>query len=264
MMRKSLIQNEKRYEKIASIDETSRIEIEEIFKTFDGDFRKRKRRDVHPTESLHPSGKFNVKSNMSNDAHGTKQRVSFNGSMHKLHIKQFVAKQILKYGNAKGLGRKKALVGTNDHDIIEEGVLVQKSDSTQNGVTSRDARARIVRERKRIRRGVSEGSGLDGMPDDGTYDDEWWEDYWEEMGDYADELVDDYVDWGEFSYDDYGFGDVEDDFEFELLMEASQTEDYSDLVEVLKPTKEDLDKYGHQAEDFILQCSFDKQNCSHK
>ena len=46
-------------------------------------------------------------------------------------------------------------------------------------------------------------------------------------------------------------------------MTGSSTDDYSDLIDVLKPTQEELDMYGHSASDFIAQCSFDKKNCSH-
>ncbi len=56
---------------------------------------------------------------------------------------------------------------------------------------------------------------------------------------------------------------MKDDYSFHQFMAVSQTNDYSDLVEVLRPSQEDLDLYGHQADDFIIQCSFDKKNCSY-
>ncbi|XP_070545385.1 uncharacterized protein [Ptychodera flava] len=43
----------------------------------------------------------------------------------------------------------------------------------------------------------------------------------------------------------------------------SSTPDYSDLRSVLKLTGEEIAKYGHQAEDFILQCTYDEKTCSH-
>ena len=101
--------------------------------------------------------------------------------------------------------------------------------------------------------------------DEESYDEneDWWqgeeeeEDWWEGE-DEADN------DWGEFEFEDYGFaGKVQTDYEFKQFMKASKTQDYSDLIDVLKPTKEDLDAYGHQGSDFILQCSFDKTNCSY-
>ncbi|XP_070544098.1 uncharacterized protein [Ptychodera flava] len=42
----------------------------------------------------------------------------------------------------------------------------------------------------------------------------------------------------------------------------SSTPDYSDLRSVLKLTGEEIAKYGHQAEDFILQCTYDEKTCS--
>ncbi|KAK2157086.1 hypothetical protein LSH36_199g03027 [Paralvinella palmiformis] len=69
-------------------------------------------------------------------------------------------------------------------------------------------------------------------------------------------------DYGE--YEDYGFaGNIADDYAFKEFVKHSRTSDYSDLIDVLKPSREDLDAYGHQASDFILQCSFNKMNCSY-
>ncbi|XP_035673647.1 uncharacterized protein LOC118414024 [Branchiostoma floridae] len=46
-------------------------------------------------------------------------------------------------------------------------------------------------------------------------------------------------------------------------IEKSNTSDNSDLSEILPPaTRQELRKLGHQKNDFILQCSFDKQPCS--
>ncbi|XP_070554900.1 degenerin unc-8-like [Ptychodera flava] len=42
----------------------------------------------------------------------------------------------------------------------------------------------------------------------------------------------------------------------------SSTPDYSDLRRVLKLTREEIAIYGHQAEDFILQCTYDEKSCS--
>ncbi len=66
-----------------------------------------------------------------------------------------------------------------------------------------------------------------------------------------------------FIYTDYGFEGIENDFEFNKFAEASQTGDLSDLADVLKPTWRDLERYGHTAEEFILQCSFDKGHCDY-
>lgn len=44
----------------------------------------------------------------------------------------------------------------------------------------------------------------------------------------------------------------------------SSTLDLSDLVDILKPSIEDLDRFGYQPEELIVSCSFDKTNCSHR
>jgi len=68
----------------------------------------------------------------------------------------------------------------------------------------------------------------------------------------------------DFKYQDNNFGGVSNDYEFDLLMDHSMTSDYSDMLDLLKPTSEDLEKYGHKAKDFIIQCSMDSRNCSYR
>ena len=41
----------------------------------------------------------------------------------------------------------------------------------------------------------------------------------------------------------------------------SATPDYSDLVDVPKLSRDEVDRFGHQKEDFILQCSYDQKKC---
>ena len=123
---------------------------------------------------------------------------------------------------------------------------------------------RTATEKSRDKRETYEdddGSGSD-------YDDNYW-DYWYDVGsnDYYDD-DESYYDYDDdfdgFEFADYGFaGRVQSDYAFKQFMKASKTNDFSDLIDVLKPSKEDLDAYGHQAADFILQCSFDKINCSY-
>lgn len=68
----------------------------------------------------------------------------------------------------------------------------------------------------------------------------------------------------DFRYLENNFGAVSNDYEFDQLMAHSMTSDYSDMLDLLKPTTEDLVKYGHKAKDFIIQCSMDSKNCSHR
>lgn len=69
---------------------------------------------------------------------------------------------------------------------------------------------------------------------------------------------------GDFEYQESGFSSLANDYEFNQLMEQSTSSDYSDLFQLLKPTSEDLERYGHQPNDFIVQCSFDTRNCSYR
>ena len=44
----------------------------------------------------------------------------------------------------------------------------------------------------------------------------------------------------------------------------STTLDLSDLVDLLKPSVNELDEYSNPPEEFIVSCSFDKKNCSYR
>ena len=41
----------------------------------------------------------------------------------------------------------------------------------------------------------------------------------------------------------------------------SFTDDYSDISDISTASKEEIDELGHQKEDFVLQCTFDKRRC---
>ncbi|XP_070574544.1 uncharacterized protein [Ptychodera flava] len=60
------------------------------------------------------------------------------------------------------------------------------------------------------------------------------------------------------------FHRVENDSEWTEYLTYSSSPDYSDLQNVLQLTREDVARFGHQAEDFILQCSFDESYCDHR
>lgn len=68
----------------------------------------------------------------------------------------------------------------------------------------------------------------------------------------------------DFRYQANNFASVASDYEFDALMAHSLTADFSDLFDLLKPTSEDLEKYGHRAKDLIVQCSIDSRNCSYR
>ncbi|XP_077982690.1 uncharacterized protein LOC144437595 [Glandiceps talaboti] len=65
-------------------------------------------------------------------------------------------------------------------------------------------------------------------------------------------------------YKKYGFERVltESPPDWQGFLTFSSSPDYSDLRNVLKLSKEELAKYGHQAEDMILQCSFEDIACN--
>ncbi|XP_070565681.1 acid-sensing ion channel 2-like [Ptychodera flava] len=46
------------------------------------------------------------------------------------------------------------------------------------------------------------------------------------------------------------------------FMTFSSTPDFSDLEDVLKLSKDEVHKYGHQLEDFVLQCTYDEKPCN--
>ncbi|XP_038045203.1 uncharacterized protein LOC119719784 isoform X2 [Patiria miniata] len=54
----------------------------------------------------------------------------------------------------------------------------------------------------------------------------------------------------------------EDPPDWNSFVTYSATPDYSDLVEVPKLSKDEVHQFGHQKEDFILQCSYEETKCN--
>ncbi|XP_077861955.1 epithelial sodium channel subunit alpha-like [Saccoglossus kowalevskii] len=73
-----------------------------------------------------------------------------------------------------------------------------------------------------------------------------------------------YTDFINSYYHDHLLGRVvsEDPPDWFGFISHSTTPDYSDLESVLKLTASEVTEYGHQLKDFILQCSFDSQECN--
>ncbi|XP_030852712.1 amiloride-sensitive sodium channel subunit alpha [Strongylocentrotus purpuratus] len=73
--------------------------------------------------------------------------------------------------------------------------------------------------------------------------------------------------WDDSSFD-FSFYDtwegITDENDWQAIYNQSQSPDFSDLRALLNPTQAELQEYGHQAEDFILQCSFDQRACSYR
>ncbi|CAH1780635.1 unnamed protein product [Owenia fusiformis] len=98
----------------------------------------------------------------------------------------------------------------------------------------------------------------DNYEDDGDeYDSDPYDDYYDNYYDNGD----DYYPEERFEFEDTGFSEIEPNDYFGFL-QNSQTQDLSDLVGIVVPTTDEMDSYGHTFEDFVLQCSFDKKNCS--
>ncbi|XP_072029185.1 uncharacterized protein [Amphiura filiformis] len=53
----------------------------------------------------------------------------------------------------------------------------------------------------------------------------------------------------------------EDPVDWKSFFTFSSTADYSDLLEVFKITRREISEYGHQVEDFILECTYDQLEC---
>ena len=68
---------------------------------------------------------------------------------------------------------------------------------------------------------------------------------------------------GDIIYPDWGEA-VTDADDWEAFYNNSKTSDFSDLRSIVKPTREELLEYGHQAKDFILQCTYDTVSCSYE
>eukprot|EP00057_Strongylocentrotus_purpuratus_P008108 XP_011662582.1 PREDICTED: degenerin mec-10-like [Strongylocentrotus purpuratus] len=77
---------------------------------------------------------------------------------------------------------------------------------------------------------------------------EWWDPGWDTDG---------------FDFHEYDWTNVSDDDDWEGFYKQSTSDDFSDLLEVVNPTREELKVMGHQAEDFILQCTFDRHQCNY-
>ncbi len=91
-------------------------------------------------------------------------------------------------------------------------------------------------------------------------DDNWWDADWYDG--FEDFNFDEYESW-EFEYDDYYDWNVQGESDWHGFYAQSKTDDYSDIAGIANPTVDELRDYGHQAEDLILQCTFDKRGCNH-
>ncbi|XP_066300720.1 uncharacterized protein [Branchiostoma lanceolatum] len=61
---------------------------------------------------------------------------------------------------------------------------------------------------------------------------------------------------------DSGLATVANDDDWFGFIQNSQTDDFSDITDISTASKDEIAEIGHQKEDFILQCTFDKKKCS--
>ena len=54
----------------------------------------------------------------------------------------------------------------------------------------------------------------------------------------------------------------EDPPDWNSFVTFSATADYRDLVDVPKLSRDEVQEFGHQKTDFIVQCSYDEKKCS--
>ncbi|KAJ8029489.1 Amiloride-sensitive sodium channel subunit alpha [Holothuria leucospilota] len=65
-----------------------------------------------------------------------------------------------------------------------------------------------------------------------------------------------------YNYYDFSTVTGENDWDgfYDKLIESG---DFSKWLDIVSPSRADVERMGHQPEDFILQCSFDKKNCNY-
>ncbi|XP_071490072.1 epithelial sodium channel subunit alpha-like [Diadema antillarum] len=71
-------------------------------------------------------------------------------------------------------------------------------------------------------------------------------------------------DTSQFDFYNYDWQGVQGSNDWPAIVEQSRDPDFYDVRSLLNPSLEELREYGHQPEDLILQCSFDRRNCSYK
>ncbi|XP_041464801.1 amiloride-sensitive sodium channel subunit beta-like [Lytechinus variegatus] len=55
---------------------------------------------------------------------------------------------------------------------------------------------------------------------------------------------------------------VHDEYDWKGFYTASQADDLSDFINVVNPSKDELNDYGHTLEDFVIQCTYNQKTCN--
>ncbi len=78
-----------------------------------------------------------------------------------------------------------------------------------------------------------------------------------------DDFFDDFDDFFDVAGNQQYGWDVDGESDWDGFYKQSKADDFSDIAEIINPTREELEELGHQAEDLILQCTFDKKRCNY-
>ncbi|XP_077994329.1 uncharacterized protein LOC144448053 [Glandiceps talaboti] len=89
-----------------------------------------------------------------------------------------------------------------------------------------------------------------------------WQEHYQHLLNINDKMVEDFE---KKYYIDPGFDRVKGEVppDWYGFMTFSSTPDFSDLQSILKLSQQELSRLGHQAEDFILHCTFEQRGCDH-
>ncbi|XP_072167275.1 epithelial sodium channel subunit alpha-like [Diadema setosum] len=66
----------------------------------------------------------------------------------------------------------------------------------------------------------------------------------------------------DFEYESENWGTVTDENDWPGFYSHSVADDFSDFFDVVNPTQQEIRDYGHQLQDFVIQCTFDQRQCN--
>ena len=55
---------------------------------------------------------------------------------------------------------------------------------------------------------------------------------------------------------------LESEYDYMTMLGIAKTSDKTDMLEMLRPDDVDLSLYGHQLEELVVQCSFNREDCN--
>ncbi|XP_071506083.1 epithelial sodium channel subunit alpha-like [Diadema antillarum] len=66
----------------------------------------------------------------------------------------------------------------------------------------------------------------------------------------------------DFEYESENWGSLTDENDWRGFYSHSVADDFSDFFDVVNPTQQEIRNYGHQLQDFVIQCTFDQRQCN--